>query len=102
MSRPFLPELIGDTVARCEYVSDWVYLVLDKVNICLFNPILTTWTGERIVGTKLIALELEESEWIRFLFSSGEEMRVSLRAEDYECPEAVVFTFRDTSYDVIL
>jgi hypothetical protein len=102
MSQAFLPWLIGDKVQECEYIEGYVYLVLEGAFISLFNPILGSWTREHVIGATLMSMDLRASEWLRFTFSSGEVLTLSLRLEDYSGPEAAYFKYRKQNGSLVL
>ncbi len=87
-----LQDLIGSTVISLEKVQDYHYLVLDRADISLYNPLVSD--ANVAVGAKLLGIEVRDDYWLALTFDSHQSLVMSLRPEDYGCPESAVFYYR--------
>ena len=109
-------ELRGEVLSAVTFVQDYLQLAFDGPGISVFNPLtvataegaITSWGPgfrDRLCGqiAKVVeGVEVREGEALVVRFADGSTITVSLRAEDYEGPEAIhAGGFRDGQWAVI-
>lgn len=104
-----LPEsvkrLVGKELATVTFVRDYVQLGFDGPVLTALTPLTVTDANGRVssgddqfrnrlcdlIGSKVAEVGLRPDEALVVSFASGSSVSLSLRAEDYGGPEAIVF-----------
>jgi hypothetical protein len=97
ITREDIVDLIGSAVIQFRQTHDYYELVLDRALVSLFNPVLEPanvvgW-GKDLAGTKVTDLQVHVGTEFVTTFDNGTRLVMSLKNEDYCCPEAAVFFY---------
>lgn len=92
--------LMGAVVKELCPVHDYWQLVTDRPKVMINNPFQVMHGGEVLLCSKynavqeqtIIAEECVDGKFYRITLTDDISIKISLRAEDYTCPEGVTIT----------
>ena len=87
--------IIGKEVEKIVYIHDYFQLIFDDGSILnLYNKITTFVNVELIIGKKVFDVILDDEE-LEIKILSNLNIRMSMKKEDYNSPEAFEYNYGD-------
>ena len=113
MSDPF-QQIVGEHLSAVTFVQDYLQLQFDGPSLNALTVVTVTSPDARArsgedqfrnllcscITKQVLGVEVREHEGLHIRLADGFSVSISLRGEDYRCPEAV--TFRGAKDEIVV
>jgi len=97
-----LQTLVNTDLTSITFIHDYLQLGFSNGSGLTINNSYT-WSTQNhvsVIGSKVTNVK-EETDQITLKFSNGEYLKISMRPEDFSCPEAILFYTENSTVPIV-